>query len=137
MYTQEEIDDNRQKWFEVLRDPGSKKHIGRLEHNSLRPYARCCLGHACHALDIERQEWDKGDLILYGGCETILPQEAADKLGMNAAGQFKKPVIFDGIGFLDLASLNDNSDIGLEEMANVIEEQFKNNNFDAGHRYED
>ena len=53
MITQEQVDENRQKWLAVLRAPESSKAVGVLESRT-DENSRCCLGHACHALGITR-----------------------------------------------------------------------------------
>ena len=140
-YTQEQIDENRQKWLDQLRDPESKKARGMLE-DSKDKNSRCCLGHACHALGIERDE-DKKYSVIYYDCEdTNLPFGARNALDIDGRGSFKEPVNItsvhhnsltsvheDYMTAYDLIDINDETDLTPQEIADVIEDQFNTGNF--------
>ena len=130
-YTQEQIDENRQKWFKVLRDPESKKITNQLEDPE-DPNARCCLGHACHALGIEREiELDpKKELynVYYHGSNIVLPDIVSQMLNISNAGDFKKTIYVKNTPVSNLTQLNDTTSLTPSEIANVIEDQIENNN---------
>ena len=137
------------KWLSVLRDPKSKKHVGSLEslHDS---NTRCCLGHACHALHSNKTIFE--DKVCYGAEKeyTFLPQKIAKLLNITPDGEFATPIHISrdysnidsdenvdedinylptSIGYNDLVSLNDDTILSPAEIANIIEEQYKNKNF--------
>ena len=143
MYTQEEIDENRRKWLAQLRDPESKKTTEKLE-SSIKSNERCCLGHACHALSADREAFADG-IVYYDGEEGILPRSVEQKLNITHRGDFKEPIT---VRFMkrvdlpvgirpygteieanDLIEVNDFTDLTPKEIADVIEEQFRTNNF--------
>ena len=123
-----QIDRNRKKWLAVLRAPESKKHRAALEKPT-DPNARCCLGHACHALDIKKSKESESGYIYYDGELGILPKKAQKKLRVNPKGTFKNPVRINGIDLFDLVYVNDDTDLTPQEIADVIEDQFENDNF--------
>ena len=123
-----QITENRQKWLAVLRDPESRKHVKSLEKFT-DPNSRCCLGHACHALDIEKNKGSEFGFIYYDGEAGILPKQAQKKLRVDAVGNFKKPIRINGIDSECLVELNDCRGLTPKEMADVIEDQFENHNF--------
>ena len=136
-YTAEEVKLNRQKWLETLRDPKSKKKVGILEDHC-NENARCCLGHACHALGAKKYTaehlGDDGEVepvITYGGEWTILPEAIAEKLCITCNGEFKDPIRIEGFkgGFDNLTDVNDDTKLTSVEIADVIEEQFALKNF--------
>ena len=128
MITQEQVDENRQKWLAVLRAPESKRASGILE-SRYEENARCCLGHACHALGISRTVPSGPGYVHYDSESKWLPMNARRALMVNSNGYFKKSIIVDGRMFFSLAQLNDNTELSPQEIADVIEEQFENNNF--------
>ena len=138
-YTQEEINRNRNKWLAQLRDPESKKHYGELEDPS-DSNARCCLGHACHALGIDRELQGDDDeiFVAYGGCLGNLPNEAARKLDIDIMGCFKNSIEIrccNSRGRLqvtkchNLTNVNDSTRLTPKEISDVIREQFEKDNF--------
>ena len=134
-YTQEQIDDYRAQWLAQLRSPEAKQARGKLEDPD-DPNKRCCLGHACHILGLERTvkkpEWRASDCVFYGkncGEASWLPREACKKLNVSLKGSFKVPVAVDGITVNSLSIINDYTKLSLSEIADVIEEQFKADNF--------
>ena len=134
-YTQKQIDEYRAKWLTQLRDPESKLLIGELESID-DPNKRCCLGHACHALEAERTLDFTGQEVYYS-CGNdrdmaYLPLGIAEKLNITNNGKLRKPYQFTPRGFEyeDLAYLNDSGLVDSPAiMADIIEEQFKNDNF--------
>ena len=131
-------DEARQKWLAQLRSPDAKKQIGMLENISI-PNKRCCLGHACHALGSPRAI-DKNK-VLYGKKKTYgtLPRELAVLLGITIAGHFEKTIFLDikptiqdvkrPVSFDSLTEINDETDLTPSQISDVIEEQFKADNF--------
>lgn len=53
MLTRKQILENRQKWIDHLLKPETKRYSGWLE-NPKNPEERCCLGHGCYVLGLER-----------------------------------------------------------------------------------
>ena len=132
-YTQEEIDENRRKWLAQLRDLDSKKEFGQLE-NVKDSNARCCLGHACHALGIRRRvkQYPSSsiDLVAYENTSGALPSSACYMLNITAIGRFIEKIIVNGESCSDLSDVNDNTLLSPAEIADVIQDQFNNNNFE-------
>ena len=128
MYTKTQITENRQKWLAVLRDPESKKTRGVLE-SCTDPDARCCLGHACHALGITKTMPLFPGYILYHSESQYLPMHARRALMVSRNGSFKKSIIIDNKELSNIAQVNDMTDLTPQEIADVIEDQFENNNF--------
>ena len=132
-YTKKQIDEYRAMWLAQLRDPESECWIGELE-NIDDPNKRCCLGHACHALQAQREEdWESKEIIYrFGGDYDVsyLPRGIAEKLNISIHGKFRKSVIFRTVKAPDISCLNDSGLISSPaKIADIIEEQFKNDNF--------
>ena len=131
-YTQEQIDENRRKWFGVLRDPESKKITNKLEDPE-DTNARCCLGHACHALGIEREvEFDprkESHSVCYDSSSIVLPDTVAYMLNITNVGDFKKTIYVKSIPVSNLTQANDDTNLTPAEIADLIEDQIKNDNF--------
>ena len=135
-YTQEQIDENRRKWFGVLRDPESKKAVNKLESYTDKN-ARCCLGHACHALGIERKVMKFANgIIVYENKSDTLPFSVCNMLNIQNTGKFKKEVLVGDEPYWSLSRINDNTDLTPQEMADVIEDQFENDNLEEAYRAE-
>ena len=145
MYTQEEINENRRKWLDQLRDPEAGKTTEKLE-SSVKSNERCCLGHACHALGSDREACADG-IVYYDGEEGILPRSVEQKLNITHRGDFKEPII---VKFMkredlpyglrpygterqvsDLIEVNDFTELTPQQIADVIEDQFRTGNFCA------
>lgn len=124
-------DEARAQWLTVLRDPKSKRNTGLLEDYDDQN-KRCCLGHACHALGIERA-FRPSKLVCYGrGMESslaTLPWEAQQLLGITYDGRLRRGVMVQDFFYSNLATLNDDTKIEPAEMADIIEEQFAQDNF--------
>ena len=135
-YTQEQIDKYRAQWLAQLRSPEAKKTTGKLEDPDA-PEKRCCLGHACHALGakrtVERREaYEHRDTVFYGekyGEASWLPLEVRQKLNISLKGSFRVPVPVDGITVNALSIVNDYTKLLPSEIADIIEAQFKADNF--------
>ena len=123
------ISENRKIWLKQLRDPNAKKAIGALESSSC-PDLRCCLGHACYALGIERKE--SSTRVFYGGKNewkyTSLPRPVSEMLGIDDFGLFKEPVLYKLKEYKSLADLNDKSDITPQKIADIIEANLEADN---------
>ena len=128
-----------EKWISYLRSDEAKRHKGSLE-SATDENARCCLGHACHVLGIERHLYsEEEDLngVFYGQERSLafLPREAAELLGISRRGGFKQFVDvqdnpnFPPYGITNLTAINDNTELSLHEIADIIEEQYQNDNF--------
>jgi len=105
------------KWLKQLRSDGAEKYTGALE-SFHEPNARCCLGHACHAL-IPEDKSICGDIVYYGPEATLLPPYVSSFLKITDSGTFEKAVsleklkeivpelVIDVSVFLSLADVND------------------------------
>ena len=90
----------RKLWLDTMARPDALKYIGLME-NIEDPRERCFLGHACHALGVNRiiALVDSEDRVFYGAehpvwgdCE--LPPEAAKALNITRTGELRKSVTF-------------------------------------------
>ena len=85
-YTKAQINEYRAKWLAQLRDPESKMWIGELENIDDRN-KRCCLGHACHALQAARIEDFESNEVKYifehDWQTSYLPLGIAEKLNIK------------------------------------------------------
>ena len=122
-------------WLGVLRDPKSEKMCGALAHH-FHTDQRCCLGHACHALGEERalvKEYGVLGVghVAYGPEKEIhtLPDRVARLLNLTCEGEFKALVVVGGAEFDTLSDLNDASNLTPAEIADVIEDMWKNDGF--------
>ena len=148
--TKKQIEKYRKKWLAQLRHPDAMKARTELE-NYEDPRQRCCLGHACHALGIKRKERmteftldgpTNTNVVFYDESTTYLPAKARKKLNLTYNGEFRKPIKVSSslakyweetelfkAEFSNLAALNDLTPLGPNEIADVIEENFENDNF--------
>ena len=148
--TKKQIENCRKKWLAQLRHPDAMKARTELE-NYEDPRQRCCLGHACHALGVKRKVRQAEvnlegvvsvSVVFYGESTTYLPWEARKKLNLTYNGAFRKPIQLSGLitkywaddeldykDFKNLAEINDVTPLGPSEMADIIEENFENDNF--------
>ena len=124
------------KWLKVLRSPLSQRTKGKLEDGTYSE-ARCCLGHLCHALDVPRHQIDgEGGLVEYGDADdgdaswAELPEYVAKEAGITSDGTFKYRVCYKGTHYISLSDLNDSTKITPQEIADVIEEQAKEDNLE-------
>ena len=137
-------------WDEVLRRPESKKEQGQLE-NIDDPNSCCCLGHLVREMVAEghvdiRRKVTCGK-VTYDDTSSVLPSAVSEKLGVTVDGAFKEPISVPvarvlpnkrrafpswcstEVSISHLPSLNDNTDFSLNEIADVIKEQFAAGNF--------
>lgn len=110
----------RAVWLKTLRAPGAKKTTQRLE-SPKDTNARCCLGHACHALGVERKVVTEGfpggyqgPLVRYGGEVLALPRSVAKQLDISPLGAFRRKVYVEGAsnpngGMNSLVGVNDDT----------------------------
>lgn len=135
--------DNRYKWAHFLMEPERKKAVGGLE-SMVDLEARCCLGHACAMLGVERS--NDMSSIRYGHEQTatVAPQEVIDALGLHgASGGFKKIIKEADLGFrlsgtategnvcgiISLASLNDRTTATPQQIGKFILDNIDNPDF--------
>ena len=112
--------ENRRKLIAGLREPGRKKHKGELE-DILNPDARCCLGHGCQILGIERKVTKHQ--VFYGGQSGVAPDELIAAVGLRCStGYLGKTIQWRGYTFNSLTELNDNTDATPAEIADFLEE---------------
>lgn len=83
--TFEEILSNRRKWVDFLKSPERTKLVGYLDDGHEN---RCCLGHACAALDFEPDDvkifHGSVGYIAYDRNTEILPSKLVIDLGLRA-----------------------------------------------------
>ena len=129
-YTQEQINEYRAMWLTQLRSPEAKQWTGELESLNW-PEKRCCLGHACHALQAERSYTDC--YVYYGSDNDVesstLPYSVAEKLNITNDGEMINCYVHGNDVYGELTKLNDSGVFSLSEIADIIEEGFKKNNF--------
>lgn len=80
--TREEILANRMKWVKFLKQPKRKKAIGVLDSGGGH---RCCLGHGCYVLGVERRPNPfVTNAFLYGEdfADTLAPDEFVEMVGL-------------------------------------------------------
>ena len=135
------------RWISYLREPGRRKHKDALQSVS-DPEARCCLGHLCHTLNIPFKEYRSGGrtYIEYLSHASMLPGLAAEQIGITPSGEFKNLVrigserrTYDAsdrryVGNEDLMAenlmqVNDLTDLSPREIGDLIDEQWRNDNF--------
>jgi hypothetical protein len=109
--------ENRRKWIELLKHPDTKKAQGVLvsQHD---PEARCCLGHACHALDIpfDTSRW------VYEGNRYTTPLSVIDALGLwGSCGELNDTSARVPGGQGSLAGWNDDTDTTPQEIGAYLE----------------
>ncbi|MCY4499246.1 MAG: hypothetical protein OXC14_18425 [Rhodospirillaceae bacterium] len=135
-YTREEVQANRERWLEYLREEGRLKHVGSLE-NAEAPDERCCLGHGAHCLDAPRQVVGMDHHIVeYDGESSFLGDNVSELLNLHKSGQFHDTITIKGqvgeddelIEFDNLTQVNDDTSLEPGEIADVIAEQFEKGN---------
>lgn len=105
-YTREEVLAARMKWIEFLCQPERKKARSRLVRKGEH---RCCLGHACQALDPERKTgWRNSD--------TTLRDPLRDRLGMWARDGGSRSVFLRNQDAVTLAACNDETNLTPQEI---------------------
>ena len=140
-YTKEQINEYRAMWLTQLRNPEAKQWTGELESLD-EPEKRCCLGHACHALQAERTVSKSFELVYYGSGRdqqsSTLPYSVAEKLNITHNGNMINGYVHGLDVYYELTKLNDSGVFSLSEIADIIEHGFKKNNFHPydGQNYE-
>ena len=123
---------NRALWLATLRDPESLAHVGELESGG-EPRARCCLGHACHALGAQRNEVERARYapprITYDGFSGQLPPSIAERLDISRNGAFVNPVALGDEHYGCLVTVNDRYRPTPRQMASIIEREMRAGNF--------
>jgi len=100
-------------WAKYLENPRRKQAVGVLDAGEGK---RCCLGHLCYMLKIERMQY--GDRYCYDRSTQVLPKSAMIKAGMKSCtGDIGGPDS-------SLAGLNDDGR-PLPEIAKVIRENWR------------
>lgn len=129
----------RQKWIDFLREEGRQKARNVLE-DVQNPEARCCLGHACKVFEnsVERTlvlgDNDTPVAVKYDKTQHVLPSKLQRKLNIDAYGKLRKPIKIENGRYVDLVSINDSTNLSPAQIADVIEEQFKQRNFKGAPR---
>lgn len=87
MLTRKQILENRQKWIDHLLKPETKRYSGWLE-NPKNPEERCCLGHGCYVLGLERVVLPPTpySTITYCGADKLAPKEFVKLVGLKHPG---------------------------------------------------
>ena len=131
-YTQKQINEYRAKWLAQLRSPEAKQWTGELESYD-EPNKRCCLGHACHVLETERSVSLYNREVFYGSerdmDSSTLPYSVAEKLNIMNSGAMINAYVHGNDVYSGLTIINDSGIFSLSEIADIIEEGFKKNNF--------
>ena len=129
-YTQKQIDEYRAMWLTQLRSPEAEQWTGELESLD-EPKKRCCLGHACHALQAERSYTE--NWVYYGSGRDMqsstLPYSVAEKLNITPDGELFNCYVHGNDVYGALTIINDSGVFSLSEIADIIEEGFKEGNF--------
>ena len=126
------------KWLEQLRRPESKKQMCMLFLNDVENVnheTACCLGHACKAIIPDDIKWR--DAIGHGnegwtadGIAGYLPRVMQELLDIGQDGEFltgfNVPL---GRVHKTLSSINDCTALTPQEIADIIEEKYRNNDF--------
>lgn len=125
-YTRKKILENRVKWVEFLMKPKRKKTTGLLDAGS---GYRCCLGHGCYILEIEKVENGIGGFD-YGkeNYHQTAPDEFVEAVGLyNDHGQtlddspIKVNLKQSMENLITLADINDNTDATPQEIGKYLE----------------
>lgn len=110
-----EILNNRRKWINILKDNKTQKLRGRLDAGNGR---RCCLGHGCYILDIEKEVtlnalFREKYTVAYGASIAMetAPEEFVEAVGLwdCSGAPFNDAQIewWNGQLFNDLTAVND------------------------------
>ncbi len=115
-----EILANRLLWAKSLQLPENEKAIEKLEDFD-NNNERCCLGHGCHYLGIERITNDE-DTVSYDDDNTVAPESFINAVGLcGDIGIIKNKFRYADDIFNSLASLNDHSEITPQEIGVIME----------------
>lgn len=121
------INRNARLWINYLKTNPPKTR--KMLEDAKNPTARCCLGHACFMLDVEKIIED--GKVFYDGLNQTLSTKVMKKLGLKTAsgaadfgfrGADKNFIRnHRGAPFFNLASLNDQTNKSHKEIAEIIE----------------
>lgn len=119
-----------EKWCQALESGQYQKGVGKLKDEDGN---YCCLGVLCEILELESEPFYDEFLFHYGkeSDSEILPSSLARDLSINNCGGFRECVEYQGLSYISLTDLNDQSDITFPEMAQIIRKNFKANNFET------
>lgn len=123
---------NRALWLAELRKPESRPHIGALESADY-PHSRCCLGHACAALEIIRYvekitKFSHSRRVVYAGECGYLAPAVAERLDITRRGGLIRERQIGRVRYVTLANINDKVGWPPARMADFIEEQMRSGN---------
>ena len=135
------INENRDLWLEQLHSPESEKAVSMLEDGEYEN-ARCCLGHACYALGIEREveQLSFGGVlhtrVYYDHDHEVLSEDVAQMLDITPNGDFINAVDIAEYypdlvlynEFLCLSELNDRTELDPQQIAVILADQFVKRN---------
>ena len=111
--------ENRKKVIAFLKDSSRQKHKGSLE-NIDNTEERCCLGHMCAALNIQREAYNH--CIHYDTEGAIAPESLVNMVGLNGqSGTIRNLYRYKNQRYLGLTDLNDHSDITPQEIGAYLE----------------
>lgn len=93
----EEVESNRKKWIDFLREDGRKKAVSALDAGNEE---RCCLGHGAYVIGVERHRdcgvnEEYSGLFAYGAnCEiSEAPEELIRKVGiLDSVGSLRTSI---------------------------------------------
>jgi len=112
--------ENRRKWIAELKKLESKKAEAKLEN--YHTGGRCCLGHGCAALGLERTVIKSGPCtnIFYDGESLVAPKSFVEKVGLKDSYGFCM-ISFKDIIYDELTALNDCSEATPQEIGEILE----------------
>lgn len=105
--TRQEVRANREKWIARLKDPLSRKAIGRLATKDGRC---CCLGHGCDALGISYPSYETHSRELMEACG--LYDECGETWTLRQIGKWEEFCLID---------VNDGTDATPQEIGAYLE----------------
>lgn len=124
--TRAEVRANREASIALLKDPATKKGQGRLDTGSGH---RCCLGHMCYAMKIDRTEVEDahlGFVISYDGEKSFAPKFLIEKVGLyDRRGSAYGSEVLEGTAYGTLASWNDHSTVTPQEIGAYLEKHIE------------
>jgi len=127
MITREQVLENRKIWINFLKKKDRKKAYGALDEGGGK---RCCLGHACYVLGIERRNDGPDHPIYYGAKleDAFAPDELIEAVGLwDNDGSVRSGPSFHikGKQFQSLAAANDAETVyDYDEEDNVVMSDF-------------
>lgn len=126
------MNEYRKKWLEGLRSGNFKQGYGCLKYGD----SYCCLAVACEVLkdDLKIDVTRDFDSITteYNGESVALPEAVQKALGISNFGRFKREININSNRYESLSQLNDQGYHDFKDIADIIEVNFKNDNFLKG-----